>query len=93
MALTEDTFYTEASTRLTATGWVFTDVSRYDPTSISGITPSGRAFSISLINSTITLTVAGRTRTITRAKAAWEAGDQTVDALLEAWQLLPVNQR
>ena len=93
MTLLIDTFWTEMDARLGATGWVITDASRYDPTTLSGLTPTGRVFSASLVEGTVTITVAGRVRTVTRAKAVLEPGDATVDVLLQAWQLLPLNQR
>jgi hypothetical protein len=35
--------WSEAMAQLLAQGWVITEFSRYDPTHIVGITPSGRA--------------------------------------------------
>lgn len=93
MTLLRDIFYEQAQTRLEATGWVFTLVQRYDPTRIEGLTPTGRAFTATFVDSTITVAVAGRVRTITRIRALWEPGDATVQALLDAWNLLPVSQR
>jgi len=93
MTLLVDTFWTEAAERLTANGWVIVDGSRYDPTVINGITPSGRAFTFTAQGDTVTITVAGRSRSITRSRTLWEPGDQTVTAMVEARNLLPASQR
>ena len=88
-----DTFWDEAQRRLTAAGWVIVDGSRYDPTVINGITPSGRAFTFTASGDTLTLTIAGRTRSITRSRDLWEPGDATASALEEARERFPTAQR
>ena len=93
MTLLVDTFWTEAQSRLEANGWVIVDGSRYDPTVINGVTPSGRSFTFRCEGNTITITIAGRVRTITRSRDLWEPGDATVTAMIEARNLLPSNQR
>jgi hypothetical protein len=94
MALLVDTFWTEIQERLVPAGWVITEGSRYDPTHILFITPSGRAGSLDIVDGVITVTVAGRSRSINIAdRADWEPGGKSVDLLLAAHQLLPVNQR
>lgn len=93
MTLLVDTFWTEAQTRLVANGWTIVTGSRYDPTHIEGVTPSGRSFTFDCVGNTITITIAGRVRTITRSRDLWEPGDATVSAMIEARNLLPVNQR
>lgn len=93
MPLLVDTFYTEANPRLIAAGWVFTDVSRYDPTSIVGVTPSGKAFSFLAAGNNVSITVAGNTRNATVSKALWEPGDATVTRFLQVWNALPPGQR
>ena len=93
MTLLLDTFTDEVRARLTANGWVITDYSRYDPTHIVGLTPTGRAFTFDASGNTVTVTIAGRTRTATRTKDQWERGDLVVTALTDLRSLLPVNQQ
>lgn len=93
MALLVDTFWEQAQARLVANGWTIVDGSRYDPTIINGVTPSGRSFTFECRDNTITITIAGRVRTITRSRDLWEPGDATVTAMIEARNLLPSNQR
>jgi len=93
MTLLVDTFWEQVQARLTPVGWVITEGSRYDPTHIVGVTPSGRAFTLDCVDGTVTITIAGRTRSLTLARTAWEPGDATVDAMIAARDLLPANQR
>ena len=93
MTLLVDTFWTEAQARLVPAGWVIVDGSRYDPTVINGVTPSGKSFTFTCVGGTVTLIIAGRTKTITRSRDLWEPGDATVDAMIEARNLLPVKQQ
>lgn len=87
-----DTFWQEAESRLS--GWVFTSASRYDPTVIEGVTPSGRAFTFTLTRDGVaTITIAGRTRQQTIDAATITSGAASVTALLEARALLPANQQ
>ena len=78
---------------LTASGWVITEYGRYDPTYVVGLTPTGKTFRLDCVGNTITVTVATRTRTLTRAKDSWMQGADTVAAWLAAYNALPVNQR
>jgi hypothetical protein len=75
------------------TGWVITSYSRYDPTHIDGLTPSGKVFTVDMVGSTITLAIAGNRHTITRAKALWEDGALTIQAIKDAFALFPAAQR
>ena len=93
MTLLVDTFWRDFQSLLEPAGWVLTGGSRYDPTHLTGVTPSGRAFTFDAIDGTITITIAGRTRSIARARSVWESGGATVDAMVAARNLLPVNQR
>lgn len=85
--------WSSAQALLEADGWIIAEYSRYDPTHVVGLTPNGRAFTLDCVGDTITVTVAGRTRTLTVAKANWLQGMATRTRLLEAWQQLPANQR
>ena len=91
MLLIDD--WSDAYDLLVASGWIITEYSRYDPTHVVGLTPNGRAFTLDCVENTVTITVAGRTRTITIAKENWLQGMATRSRLLEAWQQLPVSQR
>jgi hypothetical protein len=93
VTLLVDTFWEQAATVLAAEGWFITDGSRYDPTILNGLTPTGKAFSVTLAGDTVTVTVAGRVRTLTRTRVEWEAGELTVAAIRDAYRLLPANQR
>ena len=93
MTLLLDTFWTEAINRLAPAGWTIVSGNRYDPTHIEGVTPSGRAFTLDCIEGVITLNIAGRTKTISRSRDAWESGTATIDAMIEARSLFPANQR
>ena len=93
MSLQRDNFWEEFERVLIPKGWVLVDGTRYDPTVINGVTPGGRSFTLVAQDDTITLTVAGRTRTVTRIKEQWEDGSLTVAAMEEALNLLPANQR
>lgn len=97
-----DSFSERAAARLAATGWVILESHRYEPTVLAGLTPSGRAFSFraewTLPNTpgavTITITVAGRTRSVVKTRALdLHDGNLCLDALLEAWNALPASQR
>lgn len=93
-----DTFAEELSA-LFAQGWVMTSYSRYDPTTMAGLTPSGKAFTLSAVRqgagALVTVTVAGNTRTTTLANwdADFEPAAKSVAAIAATWQKLPVNQR
>lgn len=78
---------------LVANGWIFTNISRYDPTVIVGITPSGKAFNVTLSGTTVTLVIAGNTKVINVAKANWLHGQGTIDALVNARSAFPAGQR
>lgn len=78
---------------LTAAGWTITEIVRYDPTRLAGLTPSGKAFSVDMVDGVITVTIAGNARTINRAKTAWLDGPGTRQALLDARAAFPANQR
>lgn len=94
MAVLRDTFWDDAQARLTSTGWVITSGSRYDPTGLDGLTPSGRVFHFEMTrDGAVTITVAGRTRTRQVSAGDHEDGAVTVTHLLEAWQQLPASQR
>ncbi len=93
MTLQRDMFYEQAEAVLVPAGWVLNEISRYDPTSIVGVTPSGKAFTFTLAGNTVTLTIAGNTRTRTVAKTTWEPGDATVAALNTSRNAFPANQR
>lgn len=88
MALLVDTFWDEAQRRLVPAGWVIVDGSRYDPTVINGVTPSGKSFTFECREGVVTVTVAGRSRTLARSP-----GESSVQALLDAYEALPRNQR
>lgn len=85
-----DRFSEEIASRLN--GWVINNYSRYDPTHVDGLTPTGKTFTLDIVNGTATLTVAGRTRTAQLADG-WEDATKTVDLWLSAYNALPVNQR
>jgi hypothetical protein len=98
MSLTRETFGDELD-KAFALGWRVTSFTRYDPTTITGITPTGKSFSASAVRqgagALVTVTVAGNTRTTTLAN--WEMdcepADKTWAALISTWQKLPVAQR
>jgi hypothetical protein len=93
MTLQIDTFWEQFQSVLAAQGWSLLVASRYDPTHVEGFTPTGKAFVLDANNTVITLTIAGRVRTVNRAKALWESGDATIQALLDAWNAFPVSQQ
>lgn len=94
MTVLRDMFFEEAATRLVANGWVMLNATRYDPTFLEGLTPSGRAFTFTLDrNGLATIAVAGRTRQTTLSGATVEDGAASVSALLDRWNALPANQR
>lgn len=78
---------------LVAAGWVILDVHRYDPTRISGLTPTGKTFTIDMTGSTVTFTIAGNTRTRTVPKATWEPAAGCVDAWTAGYAAFPAGQR
>lgn len=82
-----------AQVALVALGWVFTTVSRYDPTSLVGITPSGKAFTATLAGTTATLTIAGNTQSLTVAKLLWLDGPGSSQALRDLRAAFPAAQR
>jgi hypothetical protein len=76
-----------------AEGWVFTAFTRYDPTHISGTTPTGRVFTLDCVDGTVTLTIAGFTRSVTRARSLWEDGTLTGQVIRDAYALFPANRK
>lgn len=92
MDLRYDNFADQLPT-LISQGWVITEYGRYDPTYVVGLTPSGRSFRLDCAGNVVTITVAGRTRTVNIAKDSWMQGNDTVARWLQAWQALPANQR
>ena len=84
MSLLVDTWSDEVAT-LTAQGWVITEWSRYDPTHAIGITPTGKAFTLSVVDGVCTVTIAGNveTRIESGGRTQWEPADLT-RALIEA---------
>jgi len=94
MSLLIDTFWTEASTRLAQAGWIITEGTRYDPTHVIGVTPTGKAFALDIVDGVVTVTVAGRTRSTTIAsREDWEDGTKSVELLLATHASFPANQR
>lgn len=93
MALQIDTFWEQFQSVLVAQGWSLLVANRYDPTHVEGFTPTGRSFVLDADNNTITLTIAGRVRTINRSKDLWENGDATIQTLLDAWNAFPAGQQ
>lgn len=85
--------FAERLAALTAAGWIVTDYARYDPTHVVGLTPSGKTFTLHAEAGTVTIDVAGRTKTVNVAKATWEPAEGLIQAWLSAHQALPVNQR
>lgn len=92
MTLLVDNF-AEQLGALTVGGWVITEYSRYDPTVVVGVTPTGKAFRLECVGDAATITVAGRTKTVARAKELWEQGDLTVSLWLASYNSLPASQR
>ena len=98
MTLLVDNFAAEV-VALTAQGWVILDYSRYDPTLASGLTPSGKAFSLSAVRdgaeAKVTLTVAGNTRTLSLAswEADFEQGNKAAQQIRVCYLKFPPNQR
>ena len=93
MTLLVDTWSAEVAT-LTAQGWVITEWSRYDPTHAIGITPTGKAITLSVVDGVCTITIAGNTRTLTESQRAnWEPADKTRDLIERTYRRFPANQR
>jgi hypothetical protein len=90
MALTIDLWPAQEALLL-ASGWTVNSVRRYDPTVISGTTPTGRTFTFTAQNGVGEINVAGRTRTSNRSN--WEAATDTYALLLACHLALPANQR
>jgi hypothetical protein len=90
MALTRDD-WVEAQNRLVAEGWVITGAARYDPTTITGTTPSGKVFTFAWANGSGVLEIAGRTKSTSRA--SWESGADTESALRAAYGSFPKAQQ
>ena len=94
MAVLRDTFWDDAQARLTSTGWVILNGSRYDPTVLDGLTPTGRVFQFTMTrDGLVTITVAGRTRTRQVAAGDHEDGAGVVTKLLATWEQLPASQQ
>lgn len=91
-ALLSDSFGDDSSLLLDA-GWVFASVYRYEPTIVKGVTPTGRAFNLTITaNGAATLTIAGRTRTA-QLPDGWQDGAETVNQWLTLYSAFPANQR
>lgn len=99
MTLQVDRFSDEIAT-LISQGWVITDYNRYDPTTMAGLTPSGKAFTASAVRqgasgALVTLTIAGNTRTT--SLASWdvdcEPSDKTAQQLRVTYLKFPAGQR
>lgn len=90
--LLRDTFW-DVVPQLDAEGFVFTSLSRYDPTRMEGLTPAGKAFTLLMQDRTITMTIAGRTKTLTRETPQWEDGDLTIQAFRDVYGMFPRSQQ
>jgi hypothetical protein len=89
-----DRFWEEVNTRMTATGWLILNGSRYDPTHLDGLTPSGKAFTLDITrDGGTTMTVAGRSRSGQITATQREDGAEAVTAILSTWERLPETQR
>ena len=82
MSLLVDTWSDEVAV-LASQGWVVTEYSRYDPTHAIGITPTGKAFTLSVVDGVCTVTIAGNveTRTESGGRTQWEPADLTRDLI------------
>ena len=78
MSLLVDTWSDEVAI-LVAQGWVITEYSRYDPTHAVGITPTGKAVTLSVVDGVCTITIAGlvEQRTESGGRTNWEPADLT----------------
>jgi hypothetical protein len=92
MVLLRDVF-DEQLPALEAAGWVIESYTRYQVTHVEGFTPSGKAFTLHAEGSVVTITVAGRTKTLNVAQSSWEPAAGLVAAWTAAHRLFPVNQR
>jgi hypothetical protein len=103
--LDDSDFYSVALPFLVSQGFVITEgtVQRYDPTHLEGLTPSGKAAVVDIVSfdaatpvpdgsSRCTMTIAGITRSITRAAASWDYAFCR-DLILDTWRSFPGNQR
>jgi hypothetical protein len=93
MTLLVDTFWDEFTRVAVPLGWVLVEGSRYDPTHITLVTPTGKSASIDMVENAVTITVAGRSRTLNRNRSQWEDGALSVQALLDAYANLPPSWR
>ena len=93
MTVRVDMFSDEAK-RLTDNGWVLTYVSRYDPTVVEGVTPSGKVFAFRLDrDGTAELGIATNKSRRTVSAQSHEDASGTVSLLLSLQASLPVDQR
>lgn len=93
MPVLRDTFATFLS-QLTAAGWIIDGYQRYRPTTLAGLTPSGKVFDVTITpDGELTVSVAGKVRTATLTQAQIESGEDTITAIAEAHGRLPENQR
>lgn len=80
--------------QLLAQGWTIDTMLRYLPvTSLTGLTPTGKAYSVTMQDTTITVVVAGRTKTLTRTKDQWVPGDKALQAIIDCYNQFPANQK
>lgn len=99
MTLLVDTFWSAFEEQAVPLGWVLLDGSRYDPTFVNLLTPTGKTASIDMHDNVqgtageVVITVAGRTRKLNRNRSDWEDGALAVQALLDAYANLPPSWR
>lgn len=95
-----DTFWTDFERVLVPKGWLLdrnspepVSNSRYDPTHLEGIVPSGKVFTFHYAGDMATLTVAGRVQSALLSRLIYEAGDMTVGAIETLYLLFPAGHR
>lgn len=88
-----DSFTGVVQNQLVAEGWTITSAHRYEPTVVTGITPTGKTFRLECAGNTCTLAIGSNTRTATRSIDLWRNADGTLAVARDLVASFPANQR
>ena len=94
MSLLVDTWADEVAF-LQSQGWVITEYSRYDPTHATGVTPTGKAFTLSVVDGVCTITIAGKVqqRIESGGRTNWEPANLTRQLIEQTYQQFKPRDR
>lgn len=88
-----DDYATVVQEQLANEGWLIESANRYELTTMAGTMPSGKTFTLRMEGVSCSLTIAGRTKTLTRLPDAWVPAVATLQTIRDLVAAFPANQR